>query len=268
MDLIARDRQDLAYVFLNRYLECTGDYAGMSVFGLYYVYHALIRAKIAAIRSVERTEETGRRQDQEELAHFCDVARRWIMPQRPCLIVMHGFSGSGKTSMSQTLLALLPAIRVRSDIERKRRFGLDETEASGACIGADIYDLHARRGIYDILAVAAETSLQLGQNVIVDASFLNRKDRQLFQALAQRLDADFFIVDVRAEHNELLRRLAVRQRDAGDASEADASVLQYQYENADVLDAEELQRTIAVAMDATVDADAVVEKIRESCELI
>ncbi len=60
MDLVARERQDLAYLFINRYLECTGDYAGMPVFGLYYVYHALIRAKIAAIRSVERTDETDR----------------------------------------------------------------------------------------------------------------------------------------------------------------------------------------------------------------
>jgi aminoglycoside phosphotransferase family enzyme/predicted kinase len=268
MDLIARGRQDLAYVFLNRYLECTGDYAGMSVFGLYYVYHALIRAKIAAIRSAERRHAMDKQRDQEELAHFCNVARCWLAPRRACLVAMHGYSGSGKTTLSQALLSRLPAIRVRSDIERKRRFSLDETESSGAGVGAGIYDLRARADVYDSLAAAAGTSLRFGQNVIVDAAFLNREDRQRFRTLAQRLEADFLIVDVCAEHGDLLRRLAVRQRDAVDASEADANVLQHQYENADPLDAEELQRTIAVAMDVTVDPVSVVEQIRKSCELI
>ena len=261
MDLMARERQDLAYRFINRYLECTGDYAGMSVFGLYYVYHALIRAKIAAIRSIERTEESGRQNDLQEMAHFCCVARRWIEPQRPCLIAMHGFSGSGKTVLSQSLLSRLPAIRVRSDIERKREYGLEETESSGARVGEGIYDPRARTGIYATLAAAAEASLRLGQHVIVDASFLDRKDRQSFQVLAQRLDADFVIVDTRAGRDELRRRVQLRKRAAGDSSEADADVLQYQYENADALDAEELAWTIAVATDAEVDAGAVIEQI-------
>ena len=261
MDLIARERQDLAYLFINRYLECTGDYAGMSVFGLYYVYHAMIRAKIAAIRSVERTDETDKQHDEEERAYFCSVARRWISPQRPCLIAMHGFSGSGKTSLSQQLLSRLPAIRVRSDIERKRRYGLGEAEGSGAAVGEGIYESDARTGIYDVLVSAAEVSLRLGQHVIVDAAFLDREIRQRFRALAQRLDADFVIVDVRAEPDELLRRVQLRKRDTSDASEADANVLRFQYANANVLDAEELAWTIAVTTDADVDVDSVVEQI-------
>jgi len=139
MDLIARERQDLAYLFINRYLECSGDYDGMSVFGLYYVYHALIRAKIAAIRSIERTDEVDRQRDLEEMAHCCSVACNWVEPRQPRLIAMHGFSGSGKTVLSQQLIPRLPAIRVRSDIERKRRYGLEETERSGAGIGKGIY---------------------------------------------------------------------------------------------------------------------------------
>ncbi len=103
MDLISRGRQDLAYSFINRYLECTGDYAGMSVFGLYFVYHALIRAKIAAIHSLERSEESDRQRDLDEMSHYCSVARRFTETSRPCLILMHGFSGSGKTWLSQQL---------------------------------------------------------------------------------------------------------------------------------------------------------------------
>ena len=261
MDLIARERRDLAYVFINRYLECTGDYAGMAVFGLYYVYHALIRAKVAAIRSVERNDEIGGQHGSEEIAHCCSVARHWTVSRRPFLIAMHGFSGSGKTSLSQILISRLPAIRVRSDIERKREYGLEETEQSGARVGKGIYDPHARRNIYETLAAAAEVSLRLGQNVIVDAAFLNREDRQHFHTLAKRLNADFVIVDACAEPDELLRRVRLRQRDAGDASEADANVLQYQFENAEPLGSEELEWTITVATDTGIDADTVVEQI-------
>ncbi len=261
MDLIARERRDLAYVFINRYLECTGDYAGMAVFGLYYVYHALIRAKVAAIRSVERTDETDRQHDLEEVAHCCSVARRWIESGRPFLIAMHGFSGSGKTTLSQTLISRLPAIRVRSDIERKREYGLEETEGSGARVGEGIYDSRARTSIYTSLAAAAEEALRLGQNVIVDASFLEHKDRQQFHALAKRLNADFVIVDTCAAPDELLGRVRLRQRDAGDASEADANVLRYQFENAEPLGSEELESTITVATDTGIDADTVVEQI-------
>lgn len=261
MDLISRGRKDLAYLFINRYLECTGDYAGITVFGLYYVYHALIRAKIAAIRSVERDDEIDRGHDLEEMAHSILVARRWMAPRRPCLIAMHGYSGSGKSTLSQALLSRLPAIRVRSDLERKRSFGLEETEASGAGVGSGIYESRARMEVYESLAAAAETSLRARQHVIVDASFLRRDDRQHFLELAKRLEADFVIVDVCAEPDELLRRVQLRQRDANDPSEADAGVLRHQYQISDPLDAAELTRTITVRTDENVDADSVLAKI-------
>jgi predicted kinase len=174
---------------------------------------------------------------------------------------MHGFSGSGKTWLSQQLIPRLPAIRVRSDIERKRHYGLSETEESGARVGKGIYVPCERARIYETLATAAKSSLRLGQHVIVDAAFLNRKDRRLFQALAKRFGANFVIVDVHAEPGELLRRVQLRQSVAGDASEADANVLQYQVENAEPLEAEELDWTIAVATDADVDVGAVVSYI-------
>ena len=51
MDLQERGRTDLAYRFLDRYLQDSGDYEGLRVLRFYEVYRALVRAKIAAIRS-------------------------------------------------------------------------------------------------------------------------------------------------------------------------------------------------------------------------
>ena len=86
------------------------------------------------IRAVERALDVEQQQDQQESAHYCDVALRMIEAPEPRLIIMHGFSGSGKTWFSERLMARLPAIRLRSDIERKRMHGLREQEESGSAV--------------------------------------------------------------------------------------------------------------------------------------
>ena len=261
MDLVSRGREDLAFTFLNRYLERSGDYDGMEIFGLYYVYHALIRAKILAIRSIERSTEATRRSDLAEMHHFCDVARCWFTPRRPMLLLMHGFSGSGKTWLSQQLLGQLPAIRVRSDIERKRLYGLAEDESSKSAIGAGIYSATAKSDVYEALAVAARKLLQSGHNVIADAAFLSRNERQRFSELASDAGSDLIIVDARASEEELERRVDTRGRNAAGPSEADLDVLRYQRENADTLTEAELLRTIVIDTDKIFDPGRVIERL-------
>ena len=255
MDLVAREETQLAYAFINRYLECSGDYEGVTVFSLYVVYHALIRAKIAAIRALEREHDENRKRDHEEMRHYCAVARRWIDAGAPRLVLMHGYSGSGKTWLSQALMLRLPAVRVRSDIERKRLHGLKEMEESGSAVAEGLYAPDERADIYKRLADLAETILEAGHNVIVDASFLGRAERDRFRDLAQRAGREFVIVSTRATRDELERRLEQR---SGDASEADAAVLGYQLEHADEIGDDECDYTIEVPTDEFADIDALV----------
>ncbi|MDJ0751444.1 MAG: AAA family ATPase [Woeseiaceae bacterium] len=261
MDLVARGERRLAYAFINRYLECTGDYAGVTVLGLYFVYHALIRAKIAVIRAIERKHETSRRHDRKETAHYCNVARWWTDFGTPRLIIMHGFSGSGKTWLSQQLMLRLSAIRVRSDIERKRMHGLREAERSGSAVGQGLYGPATSAGLYERLAGFAESILGTGHNVIVDAAFLDRGERDRFRELAERVGSEFVIISTSAARDELHRRVETRQRIGGDPSEADAAVLGHQFDHADALDADERDSVIEVATDRPVDFDKVCKLI-------
>ena len=174
MDLVARARQDLAAVFLNRYLERTGDYAGMKVFGLYFVYHCMIRAKVAAIRSLERSRTADRDDDIDSLKHNLAVAARWIDRRPPRLIAMHGFSGSGKTWLSARLVVNVPAIRLRSDIERKRVFSADDALGAVVLTESGRYSQRSRAEVYQKLFEMAELLLGEGLNVIIDASFLRK----------------------------------------------------------------------------------------------
>lgn len=262
MDLVARARQDLAAVFVNRYLECTGDYSGMSVFGLYFVYHCLIRAKVAAIRSGERQETAGQLHDIEQLKHYLAVAVRWINRPLPGLIAMHGYSGSGKTWLSTQLLSELPAIRVRSDIERKRILGLGETTSTDSKPGEGAYTDLARSDTYKRMVEIIESLLEAGYNVIADASFLRRSDRNTFKALADKEDVSLVFVDTSADDDELVRRLQHRSAVGKDVSEADTRILDFQHENSDPLNAAERKRTVFVATDGRVDPGAIIKNIK------
>lgn len=236
MDLVARERVDLAYVLLNRYLEKNGDYRGMSLLGLYFVYHCMIRAKVAAIRNTERS--------LCELANRLAVANDWIDRSAPTLVVMHGYSGSGKTWLSSRLLSSLPAIRVRSDIERKRLHALGESDDSGSAVGGGIYTASASEAVYVEMLNRASQLLEAGFNVILDAAFLDRNNREGAREVANAFAAPFVILDVRASNDVLERRL--RARTTGDVSEANVDVLRHQLDHAEALDEVERRRTLSV----------------------
>ena len=113
MDLFAKGRPDLGFLVLNRYLELTGDYDSMSLFKLYFIYRCLVRAKIMAIHCLESHDSADAEKHKVELHRYLDLAATQSVKRTPVLIVMHGFSGSGKTWLSGQLMGELPAVRVR-----------------------------------------------------------------------------------------------------------------------------------------------------------
>ena len=263
MDLAARDRFDLAYGFLNRYLEETGDYPGMALLDLYVVYHCMIRAKVAAIRHAGRRDDAGRDEDAADVAKYMRLAHRWIERPPPRLIAMHGFSGSGKTWLSEGLARELPAIRVRTDVERKRLLGLAETAPTGSAVGEGVYTLDARGQVYDHVVTLAHGLLSAGHSAIVDASLLNRVNRDRIRDLAADAGVDWLIVEAVAADDVLADRLAAREADASDSSEAGLAVLEDQRKNADPLDEGERRRCIRVDTGADVDIAALSGRIRD-----
>ena len=154
----------------------------------------------------------------------------------------------------------LPAMRLRSDIERKRMHGLGETEQSGSGVGRGLYSADERAAVYERLADLAKSVLKSGHNVIVDASFLERDARARFHNLAEQAGAGFVIVSATASRDELQRRLAGRKRAGADASEADLAVLNYQLAHADAIDADERVYLVEVATDEPVDLDNVTQQ--------
>lgn len=241
MDLEAHGRRDLAYVFLNAYLEHSGDYAGVATLPFYLVYRALVRAKISLIRGSQRGaagEESQRAL--QAFRRYLALAVLYTNPRRGAVIVTHGLSGSGKTTLTQSTLTALGAIRVRSDVERKRLHGFGALAHSGAAVGTGIYAADATARTYELLARHARSIAGAGYPVIVDASFLRHAQRAAFRALAQELGVPFAIASLTVPHDVLRARIAARAAQGADASEATLAVLEAQIAARDELTADEL----------------------------
>ena len=144
-----------------------------------------------------------------------------IRPARaPVLMLTLGLSGSGKTTGSAPLLEAIGAIRVRSDVERKRLAGLPELARTGSHLRAGLYSSERTRATHERLRNAAKCALEGGFNVILDATFLQREQRNQARELARGMGARFVILDFQASEETLRQRILARQRGAGDASGA------------------------------------------------
>lgn len=226
MDLMHRDRTDLAFRFLNGYLEVTGDYQGIGVLRFYLAYRAIVRAKIFAMRA--RQADTSPRDAEQEMAAchaYLALAANSLSRLRPALIITHGLPGCGKTTVAQVALERLQAIRIRSDVERKRLYGLAPLETSRSLPGKEMYSTAATERTYARLHDLARGLLDVGFTVIVDAAFLKHAERERFRRLAEEMAVPFVILSVQASEATLRSRIEQRMVQVKDASEADLAVL-------------------------------------------
>lgn len=228
MDLNARGHPAEAYRLLTYYEEYRGDFEGLALLDLYAAYYALVRAKVNLLQHPPDHPDLAHTPAYAESRRYLDMAYRYCSPRRRFLAITHGLSGSGKSTVAGKLVAASGALRIRSDVERKRLFGLAPEEQSRAGDKAELYSSEMTGKTFERLREVATVALEAGYAVIVDATFLRRVVRAEFHALAQRLAVPFVILGCRANDEELQRRLLARQRGAGDASEADVAVMERQ----------------------------------------
>ncbi len=250
MDLQDRGRADLGQRFLNAYLEITGDYSGLSVLRFYLAYRAIVRAMVARLRAVQLASGDLRRTVLAEYQGYVGLARSYAQPPRPAIILTHGLAGSGKTTLSQTLLEVLGAVRVRTDVERKRLHGQSPRERHQAGVESGLYASDATEATYRHVCTIADGVVAAGHVAIVDAAFLKRWQRDLFRELACRLQVPFVIVTFTAREATLRDRIRRRVAEGRDASDADLAVLDHQFQVQEPLAQDE--RVNAITFDTEV----------------
>lgn len=253
MDLVAEGHLDLSRSFLSSYLEQTGDYDSLELYRFYAVYRALVRAKVAAIRAgQEGLSEVERQAALVDCREHVDLTHEWTRPVQPSLWITHGVSGSGKSTGSEIIVQRKGAIRIRSDVERKRMLGPVEASDSGSLPGGSIYSEKSTRLTYQRLEFLARQLLRSGYPVLVDATFLKRAQRNAFASLAKSMGASFHILHFDADDAVLRERIRQRASQQNNVSDADLSVLEQQQRTMEPLTEAEKQRRIEMPSKITV----------------
>ena len=240
MDLQEKGRVDLAQRFLNSYLAITGDYEGLRLLRFYQAYRAMVRAKVDLIRLQQPDlSVAGRETVLADYRAYLALAESYTCETAPALIITHGLSGSGKSTVVMSLLGVFSAIQLRSDIERKRLAGLAAGSDSGSALHQGIYNSRMTDETYQQLKNLVAMVINAGFMTVVDATFLKYSQRQLFSELALRLNVPFLILDFQLPEQILRKRIDQRLVDGGDPSEANQAVLDAQLVDRELLTASE-----------------------------
>lgn len=260
MDLQHAGRNDLAWRFLNGWLAVTGDFPALRLLRLYASYRAMVRAKVTAIRLSQEEDESRRRPILEEHRSYLALASSYVHSTPPVLILTHGVSGTGKSCISARLADEAGCLHLRSDVERKRLFGIAPFESSRPS-GHDIYTPDASERTYQALLDAADAALSGGWTVVVDATFLREKQRRPFIELADSCGGACRILVLSAPEAVLRERVQARLEAGGDPSEADITVLESQLRRAEPPGENEKALCIDIDTQGPADIPALLEQL-------
>jgi len=236
MDLQAHGLPRLAWRFIGAALEACGDQAALPLLAWWAVYRAAVRAKVVLLGAAALGDAAAQQAARAASRRYLDVALRLAglvgAQARLRLVLMFGLSGAGKSRVAGLLVERLAAevlawggaLRLRSDVERKRLFALPPR----ARAAPGLYSQASNRRTYDRLQQLAEVVLEAGVSVVVDAASLQRSERDAMRALAARHQACFTLLVCDAPMSVLQARVEQRLRIGADASDATLEVLAWQ----------------------------------------
>ncbi len=221
MDLDAHGYRPQASLLLNRYLIAANhdsDLDTLSALPLFMSLRASIRAMVARQRSELLSDKSKKAALSQAETYFARaVAYLEDVPTK--LIAVGGFSGTGKSTLAAALAPFVGrapgAIHIRSDIERKLMFGVNETDR----LPATAYDERPNREVYGRILSKAKRVLATGHSVIVDAVFADKVERDATAEIAAGAGVTFKGLWLTAPRETLHQRVNARQGDASDATQ-------------------------------------------------
>src|SRR5262245_59352849 len=220
MDLGKRGLKAHASTVLNAYLDAdasSGNLLGLAALPLFLSMRAAVRAKVELLRAALGAPGRADAVRAEARAYFA-LAQDFLTLMPPRLIVIGGLSGSGKSAVSRAVAphigAFPGAVIVRSDVERKRLFGIGPLER----LPPSAYTPEVTERVYAMCRRRAFLTLQGGQSVIVDAVHARPGEREALAALAMARGVPFTGLWLEAPPNLLRDRIAARTADVSDAT--------------------------------------------------
>ncbi|MEM1426346.1 MAG: AAA family ATPase, partial [Cyanobacteria bacterium P01_H01_bin.130] len=248
MDLDHRGRCDLSNLFINTYVERTGDWEGLGMLPMYLSRQAYVRAKVTSFLLDDMgVPESDRQAASKTAAAYYQQAHAYTTAPTGQLMLMSGVSGSGKSTVAKLLAEQNAGLTqktliIRSDAVRKHlgNVPLDDR-------GPDsLYTPEMSAKTYQRLQDLGLSLAQRGYTVILDAKYDRQALRQSVIAAAQAADIDVKIIACTAPKETLEQRLRDR---TGDIADATVDLLEQQLATAEPLT--EAEQSLTVSIDTT-----------------
>ncbi|WP_406695858.1 AAA family ATPase [Singulisphaera sp. Ch08] len=220
MDFVRHGRRDLERAFADAYFHASCDEDGRSLLHFYAAYRAAVRGKVEGLTSrepevpaAERTKSVSRAR-----AHWLLALGELEEPgRRPCLVLVGGLPGTGKSTLARALDEEHEFTLIRSDLVRKELARLTAREATTTSYGTGIYSSEWNDRTYAECLKRAEALLFEGKRVVVDASFGTEANRVAFLEAATHWGVPAAFLCCQAEPAVVRGRLESRKHDASDA---------------------------------------------------
>ncbi len=259
MDLEDRGLKSQARRFVNAWLERTGDYQALELLHLYKAYRAMVRAKINLFRLAQEPDGVQKAATLRRYRSYVNLAESYSAIPSPFLAITHGVSAVGKSHVALRLTEALGALRLRSDVERKRLYGTgrDSPQNDG------LYSPEASEETYRRLHQLAAVALRSGFPVVIDATYLKRQQRDAAWQVAESTGTPFLILDCQAPDKVVQQWLSQRQAEGSDPSDATLQVIQAQQASREPLGDDELARSRRIDTHEPSSLDHLVHSIRQ-----
>jgi uncharacterized protein len=220
MEFAWHGRRDLARAFADAYLQAAGDAEGRSLLPFYTAYRAAVRGKVEGMK-LTRPEIP----ENERATALTRARAHWLLAlgelegpsQRPCLVLVGGLPGTGKSTLAQGLAEQAGFTVIRSDLVRKELAGLGPLQGAAAAFEAGIYTPEWTERTYAECLRRAEGLLFEGRRVLVDASFGAEANRRRFLGLGDQWGVPAMLLLCQADPAVVRGRLERRRHDAADA---------------------------------------------------
>lgn len=217
MDLLYRDRRDLAEAYLGEYIEVTGDDEQRDLLLPLCRYRAMVRAKVSVLRALEIGQRDGDVIEAQNSAtrHLLLATALGLEESSPLWVLSCGLPGTGKSTQLEALRRVTAWTTLSTDRIRKEMARVPEDQR----LMANSYTTASSHKVYEAtLARANETRCTL-----LDAGFRTRETRRQAVQAASQAGARCALIWVRTDEEKALSWLKKRHTTGGSESDADAS---------------------------------------------
>ncbi len=221
MDLDFLNYPYLSSEFIQCYIEKSGDTTVFSVLNFYKCYRAYVRGKVAGFRlddpQIQKTDKqeaiTAAQAYFDLSAYYCSLMDIELSKKQPLLFLVGGLTGTGKSTVAGKIAVDYGAELVNTDVVRKEMAGIDKYEPHRDAFNTGLYDPKNIDQTYEQVVKKAQEYLEAERNVVLDATFVYQRHRQLAQTLAHHLEIPLIVIECVCNPKIVKQRLEKRMQE-------------------------------------------------------